>query len=75
MDMRHVVLVEEPICMVCMRRPSSQVDHKIPLCKGGTDDRENLQGICEKCHDEKTCKDLGIKQRDKIGIDGYPIKR
>lgn len=75
MRLRHVVLVEEPVCMICGRKPSTQVDHIKPLCKGGTDERENLQGACDECHDEKTREDLGIKDKQiKIGIDGYPIK-
>jgi len=74
MRMRHVVLVEEPLCMICGRKPATQVDHKNPICKGGQDDRDNLQGICQECHDKKTCNDLGIKHKDKIGLDGYPIK-
>lgn len=72
--LRRVVLVEESICMICRRKPSIQVDHIKPLCDGGTDDRNNLQGICLDCHDIKTRKDLGIKDKPiAIGIDGYPI--
>ncbi len=74
--MRHVVLVEEPVCMICGRKASTQVDHKIPLCKGGTDTRDNLQGVCDECHNEKTAEDLGIKPPpNKIGLDGYPIPK
>ena len=76
MDMRHVVLVEEPVCMICGRKASTQVDHKIAVTNGGTDERDNLQGICDECHDIKTAKDLGIKPPpDKIGLDGYPIPK
>lgn len=73
--MRHVVLIEEPVCRVCMRKPSSQVDHIIPLFKGGTDERSNLQGICDQCHDEKTARDLNVTPARKIGLDGYPMQR
>ena len=76
MGMRHVVLIEEPVCMICGRKASTQVDHKIPLCKGGTDTRDNLQGVCDECHDIKTANDLGIKPPpNKIGLDGYPIPK
>ena len=76
MGMRHIVLIEEPICRICNRKASTQVDHIIPLCKGGTDERSNLQGICDDCHDEKTAKDLGTKETsNKIGLDGYPIPK
>ena len=74
MELRHVVLVEEPVCMLCGRMPSAEVDHILPICKGGTDDRDNLQGACKACHEEKTCKDLGIKKPVTIGLDGYPLE-
>jgi len=73
--MRHVVLIEEPVCRICGRKPSTQVDHIVPLCKGGTDIRSNLQGICDQCHEEKTAKDLNVTQARKIGIDGYPVPK
>ena len=75
MRMRELVLIEEPVCRKCQRMSSVQVDHIIPLCKGGTDERDNLQAMCEQCHDEKTRKDLGITKPppNKIGLDGYPI--
>lgn len=76
MRMRKVVLIEEPVCKICGKRPSTQVDHKNPIEDGGTDERENLQGICNDCHDEKTRKDRGLRPRpNKIGLDGYPIER
>lgn len=75
MDLRHVVLVEEPVCAVCERKPSIQVDHIIPVSKGGTDTRSNLQGICLECHEDKTRVDLGLKHKPQaIGLDGYPIE-
>ena len=75
MKLRHVVLVEEPLCQICGRKASVEVDHILPICKGGTDIRTNLQGACEECHEEKTRKDLGIKKKQiRIGIDGYPIE-
>jgi len=76
MSLRHVVLVEEPVCMMCGRKASTQVDHKTPVSKGGTDERDNLQGVCLECHETKTAADLGIKRGCvKTGLDGYPIKQ
>lgn len=73
MELRHVVLVEEPVCQICQRKPAKEVDHILPICKGGTDTRDNLQGVCHDCHEEKTCNDLGIKKPVTIGLDGYPV--
>ena len=36
------------------------VDHVIPLLKGGPDDESNLQAICPACHRRKTENDLHI---------------
>jgi 5-methylcytosine-specific restriction protein A len=33
---------------------AAQVDHIVPKARGGTDDPENLQAICRKCHQAKT---------------------
>jgi 5-methylcytosine-specific restriction endonuclease McrA len=46
--LRRRVLAEEPTCAVdgCLM-PSSQVDHVVPLARGGPElDRANLQGLC-----------------------------
>ena len=38
-----------------------EVDHVIPLYKGGTNDLTNLEALCRNCHGKKTFKDkLGI---------------
>lgn len=38
-----------------------EVDHIIPLYKGGTNDLHNLEALCRNCHGKKTFKDkLGI---------------
>ena len=38
-----------------------EVDHVIPLYKGGTNELTNLEALCRNCHGKKTFKDkLGI---------------
>lgn len=44
--------------------PGKQVDHIVPLAKGGTDDLENLQLLCIECHKIKT-------QREANGLSGF----
>lgn len=58
----------------CMLVDGWALDHITPHSKGGSDDRENLQGLCLPCHDAKTAKDRGYRPRRRIGIDGYPIE-
>lgn len=74
MRLRHVVLVEEPVCKICGRKPSVEVDHIMPISKGGTDERDNLQGVCLECHEEKTRKDLGLgRKKVPTSVNGYPF--
>lgn len=40
------------------------VDHKIPLNSGGTNDEMNLDGLCHSCHSRKTAiRDGGFGNR------------
>lgn len=50
----RVILLRDPICRKCREESSTDVDHIIPRSAGGTDDPENLQGICHRCHSRKT---------------------
>ena len=34
------------------------IDHKLPLCLGGTNDKDNLQALTEEQHDKKTEHDM-----------------
>ena len=57
--LRRQVLAEEPLCRACKPRVTAAVavDHIVPKAKGGTDDRANLQPLCQACHDAKTARD------------------
>ena len=61
---RKHILVRDPICKNPFNIPdhialSTRVDHIIPKSQGGTDDEENLQGLCESCHNRKTAAEDG----------------
>ncbi|WP_265529091.1 HNH endonuclease [Sphingomicrobium marinum] len=47
--MRATVRNEEPACRLC-GAPTEEIDHIVPKCLGGGDERSNLQGICKPCH-------------------------
>lgn len=56
-------LSQHPLCAECQKaervRAAQEVDHVVPLFKGGMDEWENLQGLCIDCHKAKTEKDMG----------------
>lgn len=56
---RRGILRRDPVCVICNAAPSHHVDHVIAKAKGGTDDPENLRGICASCHSRKTVEEDG----------------
>ena len=65
----------DPYCNHCKHMTAHprgyQIDHIVPLYKGGLDIDENLQLLCIDCHDKKTLEDN--RQGRTIGLDGWPI--
>ncbi len=59
--LRREVLTGEPLCRLCRAEgrvtAATQVDHIRPKGLGGTDDRSNLQPICDDHHRAKTITD------------------
>lgn len=45
-------------CVKCNSKKLLEVDHIVPLFKGGRNDDDNLQTLCRKCHREKTEEDM-----------------
>ena len=56
-------LQANPLCVQCEAlgrvTEAEEVDHIVPLFKGGADDETNLQSLCVEHHSIKTRKDLG----------------
>lgn len=68
---------KHPLCKRCTEkhqrvRHGTQVDHVIPLAKGGRDVESNLQNLCDDCHVEKTAEDFGKQVWPRITADGWP---
>lgn len=67
-----------PLCVRCAAKgritEATQVDHIVPLYKGGCEQASNRQSLCDDCHRSKTAEDMGYAQRARIGPDGYPIE-
>lgn len=86
-QMRQTVLLEEALCRACLAKdpplytPSTIADHIKPLAEGGTGDRDNYQGLCADCSDEKTQAEAARargarapKRTAPIGDDGWPMQ-
>lgn len=60
--LRQLYLAENPLCADPFDDhaergeivPATQVDHVVAKNRGGTDEWDNLQGLCRACHDRKT---------------------
>jgi 5-methylcytosine-specific restriction endonuclease McrA len=50
----EVLAYGEGLCRSCHREPATEVDH---IC-GDDGARENLQGLCDPCHNQKTASSL-----------------
>ena len=61
------------MCAMCKVAAATELDHIVALSNGGTNDEDNLQGLCAACHEIKTTADLGYKPRVTTGIDGWPV--
>ena len=76
MQMRDLWLTQNPLCSECLKSGhvtlATEVDHKIPLFKGGTDAPDNLNSLCSDHHRDKTNQDMGYKPRKAIGANGVP---
>lgn len=75
---RKAHFAKHPMCVDCLEKGiytlATELDHIVPLFKGGEEVESNRQGLCSDCHSKKTVVDLGYKPKVKIGPDGYPIE-
>ena len=75
MSIRARILQRDTLCVVCLPagrvRVSVEVDHRIPLHMGGSNDDDNLQGVCIEDHALKTAHERGVLRRG-CDADGLP---
>lgn len=66
-----------PLCQIPLdyERPrlpnSAEVDHKIPVARGGSDERENLWVICRGCNGRKGGA-IGLRRSARTGRRPHP---
>ncbi len=53
-------------CLCCGSTENLTLDHIIPLSKGGTDNRYNLQTLCKKCNWKKSNKVIAFVRTGRI---------
>ncbi|GAB0481680.1 hypothetical protein KML24007_04260 [Alistipes indistinctus] len=58
-DLRALKLEQSPLCEECQRKGittlAQMVDHVVPINQGGAKlDMENLQSLCNPCHNRKS---------------------
>ena len=65
------------LCQTCKRSGkltlAEQVDHIVPVSKGGGNEDVNLEGICSSCHRDKSRADRGLKPIAEFDVSGFPI--
>ena len=63
-DLSLLVKYQEPICRMCEREATYYTDHIIPVKQGGAFlDRDNLQGLCKRCHGIKSGRESHTKNK------------
>jgi 5-methylcytosine-specific restriction protein A len=74
---RGMWFAQHPLCVLCERQGrverAMELDHVVPLFKGGLDEPQNWQGLCVKCHEAKTREDMGAREVVRYGADGWPL--
>jgi 5-methylcytosine-specific restriction enzyme A len=79
----RILARDSHLCQPCLNtgilKPATQVDHITPKAKGGTDDPDNLQAICDPCHKDKTAREAAeaqgrtVKKRIAFDAQGRPV--
>ena len=51
-------VLKDALCAACGTADGLVVDHKIPVIRGGSSERENLQALCQSCNSRKGKKTM-----------------
>jgi len=72
---RRIARRDQGLCQNCLPQgfviPGTQVDHRVALDNGGTEDDANRWLLCTACHRIKTMADKGNKPKG-ADLDGWP---
>jgi 5-methylcytosine-specific restriction protein A len=74
---KAVLRRDNGLCVECYKRDTltiaTDVDHIVRKADGGTDDMDNLQSLCRRCHIAKTRLENGAKGSG-CDANGIPLK-
>jgi 5-methylcytosine-specific restriction protein A len=75
-EIRKRIFAKQPLCVHCQQQgrvtEAEELDHVVPLHKGGTNHPSNMAGLCHDCHVLKSLKERGItkpRPREAKGLD------
>ena len=75
-DRARVMRRDKGLCQDCLARGvltlATEVDHIVPLFKGGDDSDDNKAAICADCHQLKTRSDKGQAPSGGCDARGFP---
>jgi 5-methylcytosine-specific restriction protein A len=67
--LRKLQLASEPLCRLC-KRPARVVDHIVQISLGGERyDMDNLQSLCDRCHNIKRGEESKAAMKRKKDLD------
>lgn len=71
----RIKLRDQYTCQKCGKvTQHGEVDHRLSLSRGGTDDDDNLQYLCATpCHRDKSIREAGGTPVTACGADGWPV--
>ncbi len=77
--LRAWYLARHPLCeWPGCEQPATDVDHRVPRARGGSDQPSNLQALCHRHHSRKTVLEdggFGQARGRRAGLIGHPERR
>jgi hypothetical protein len=66
-EWKNLCIKYDKKCLGCRKRKKLEVDHVIPLSKGGTSNIANIQPLCRRCNSTKNAKIIDFRKNTYAG--------